>query len=243
MAGSRSRTARALVVPTAARNTQGNFNNFSAGSRAKTRLVLVVDDATGQQDVHADVPNWLRIVLAYAGTNYGPQEELPAEIHIPVQIDGNGRIVAVDVDQAAAELEPYREAATRWWKRTDAPLADVRNAVALPGEAVRGARDLLGSWRGALSGLRDGAPRPVDPREAEQLHRTANTLKYVLQRDPKQYAKVRASALQAGPMMADSTKAGGHSTSDFESWLDFQLTSGAVTDGEVDEWRSRAGLT
>ena len=245
--------ARALVVPYTARNALDNESNISANSRAKTELWLVVDRADGgpseasdQQRVTAHVPNWLRLVLYYAGSNYGPSEHLPAEVHVPVWIDpASGAIVEVDVDKAAAELAAYRDVAVQEWKETEAPLADVRGAIALPGEAVRAAKGLLSTWRGALSGLRDdgsgaAATGSHSAAEVEQSRRTANALKYQLARKPKQAAKVRASALEAGPMMVANVKGGSMSVADFDTWLQFQVTSGAVSPEEADEWRRSA---
>jgi len=245
--------ARALVVPYTARNALENQNNLSANGRARTELRLVVVPADGsapeahdQQRVTADVPNWLRVVLYYAGSNYGPREQLPAEIHIPVRIDpASGRIVEVDVDQAATELAPYRDVAVKEWKETEAPLSDVRAAAGLPGEAVRAAKGLLGTWRGALSSLREdrsgAAPTAShSAEEIEQSRRTANVLKYHLADKPKQAAKVRASALQAAPMMVANVRGGSMSMTDFETWLQFQATSGAISAEEAEEWRRSA---
>jgi hypothetical protein len=236
---------RALVVPYYARNVLDNESNVSADSRAKTELMLVASSAE-QQRVVASVPNWLRIVLYYAGSNYGPSEHLPAEIHVPVRIDpASGRIVEVDVDQAAAELAAYRDVAVQEWKEEEAPLADVRGAVALPGETVRAAKGLLGTWRDALSGLREersNAPASDShtAAEAEQSRRTANALKYNLAREPKKASKARASALEAGPMMVANVKGGSMSAADFETWLQFQETSGAISSDEAEQWRRAA---
>ena len=244
--------ARAYVVPYDTQNAHENVNNISAGSRARTQMRLVVTSAEDggalldrQQTVTASVPNWLRVVLHYAGSNYGPRE-LPAEIHVPVRIDPETRaIVDVDIEQAESELTAYRAAATKWWKEDEGPLSDVRSAIALPRDAIHGAKGLIGSWRKALSDLREdqgdeGTKAPAHtPAETEQARRTANALKYKLQRNPKQLAKVRASALQAGPMMADNVKGGASSPADFDHWLQFQLTSGAITDEEAEEWRQR----
>jgi hypothetical protein len=155
-------------------------------------------------------------------------------------------IIEVDLEQAATELAPYRAAATKWWKEEEGRLSDVRSGIALPSEALRGAKGLIGTWQKTLSDLREekgasgeGAPAH-DPAEAEAARRTANALKYKLQRDPRQLAKVRASVLQAGPMMADNVKGGASSWADFDHWLIFQLSSGAITDEEAAEWRRRA---
>ena len=240
---------RALVVPYRTKNAFENENNFSADSRAKTDLWLVLPsaggsyDASNQQRVTARVPNWLRTVLTYSGSNYGPNEQLPAEVHVPVWVDpGSGRIVEVDVDQAASELAAYRDVAVRWWKEEEGPLAAVRGAVRLPGDAVRGAKSLFGTWRGAISNNladRSGEPPTAShsAAEVEQSRRTAEALKYRLARQPKQLAQVRASALQAGPMMVANVKGGSMSAADFETWLQFQATSGAISAEEAEQWR------
>lgn len=243
-----------MVVPFQAVNPEGNVGNLSANMRVKTRMDLVVVECDpgppvveSAQTVTAGVPNWLRIVMYYAGATSGLAEHLPAEVHVPVRLDPrSGAIVEVDVDQAATELAAHRDVAVKWWKEDEAPLADLRAAVALPGDAIRGVKGLAGAWRGALSGLRDD-PAPEggthSAQEAEQLRRTSNMLKHSLARKPKQLAKVRASALQAGPMMAVNVKGGSMSAADFESWLQFQLTSGAISAEERQEWRRDAGLT
>jgi hypothetical protein len=245
--------ARALVAPYTAANSGENVNNFTANGRAKTDLLLVVIPADGrppeardQQNVTAYVPNWVRVVLYHAGSNYGPRDQLPAEIDIPVRVDpASGRIVEVDVDRTATELAAYRDVAVKWWKETEAPLAELRGAIALPGLAVRGAKDFAKTWRGALSNLREdrsGAPPQAShtPEEVEQSRRTANVLKYQLARKPKQLAKVRASALTAGPMMVANVRGGSMSMADFETWLQFQSTSGAISAEEAEEWRRSA---
>ena len=237
---------RALVVPFDARNALDNESNTSPDALAKTEMRLIVSSvegghrgASGQQRVTAAVPNWLRLVLYFAGSNYGPSE-LPAEVHVPVRIDpATGAIAAVEVDRAAEELAAHRDAAIGWWKENEAPLADVRGALGAPGDAVRGAKGLLGAWRGALSSLRNEPA--TDPDDAEQNRRTANALKYRLERNPKQLSKVRASALEAAPLMVENVRSGSMSPADFETWVRFQVTSGAVTTEEADAWR-RAGL-
>jgi len=231
----------------------GNVNNFRAKSRVR-ESVLVVPSVPGLSDtraadhqrVKARMPNWLRIVLRYAGTSYGPWAELPAEVHLPVLIDpATGHVTAVDVDLACTELEPYREVATRFWKQTEALLAPVRTAVWLPGAAVRGVREFVADWKGAISDIGKSSvetDRPPKPEEAEQARRTARQLGHVLARQPEQHAKVRASALQAGPMMAEGVRAGSYPRHGFISWLEWQELSTAITPEEATAFRGQAGL-
>lgn len=236
---------RARILPFDALTTEGNTSNLLADSRSKTRVRLVTVSSDpgpplveGQQTVTSSLPNWVRIVLHYAGNNEGPAEQLPVEIEVPVRIDTRtGAVVDLDVDRASAELEEHREVATRWWKEDEAPLADLRGAAALPGDAIRGVKGLFGAWKGALDGATENPAA-----EAEQSRRTANMLAHDLERKPKQLTKVRASALQAGPMMVDNVKGGSMSPADFETWLTFQLTSGAIDADEASRWRQEAGL-
>src|SRR5690349_6160569 len=101
---------RAHVVPTTAANigdgVDGNMNNFTAKSAAKSTIVLVATSAEdggpvapASQRVTVRLPNWLRHVLHDAGSNTGDSDKLPAELHVPVLIDAADRtIVAMDVD-------------------------------------------------------------------------------------------------------------------------------------------------
>ncbi len=250
---------RAYVVPGSISGGEdglaegGNVNNFRAKSRVRESVLLVpavpgLSDsrATDHQRVKAKMPNWLRIVLRYAGTNYGPWDKLPDEVHLPVLIDpATGQITAVDVDLACTELEPYREVATRFWKQTEAVLAPVRTAVWLPGAAIRGAREFVADWKGAISDIGKSSvenDRPPKPKEAEQARRTARQLGHALARQPEQHAKVRASALEAGPMMADGVRGGVYPRYGFISWLEWQELSTAITPEEAAGYRERAGL-
>lgn len=262
--------ARAYVVPGNVGNLGENVNNLSANGRAKTFLRLVVSatsdgrpGAAGQHEMTVQMSNWLRVVLEHAGTNYGPNEQLPAEIHLPVHIDAETRrIVHIDVDQAEIELQQYRDVARTFWLETEAPLAGVRTAFKLPGIIARGGKELLGDWRKALTDFRSDiradqaaqaeaqrtgeAPERVlrgpgwSPKEAEQARRTATSLRYQLERNPKQHAMVRESALQAGPMMAAGVREGVGHPVDFEHWLMFQETSGAISADEAAGFRRQA---
>jgi hypothetical protein len=238
---------RALVVPFQALNTEGNSSNRSADSRAKTRLILELVSCepgapvrSGTQTLITPVPNWLRVILFYAGSNEEPAGDLPAEVQVPVRVAGDGSIVDIDLDGAAEELAPHRDVAVRWGKSDEAPLADVREIAALPGNATRGVKSLASTWRDAVAAARSDEPSAPSPEEDEQRQRTANMLKHDLTARPKRLAKVRASALEAGPMMVQNVKSGSMSSADFESWLQFQLTSGAIDEAEAQQWRAEA---
>jgi hypothetical protein len=206
--------------------------------------------ATESQRVICDLPNWVRMVMHDAGTNDGQHEHLPSEIHVPVFIDVASRtIVALDVEATAVELEPYREVGTCEWKETEAVLAPVRNVVKLPGAVAREVPSALKGWKKAVTDLREdlrpNAPmrdEPLSAKELEQQRSTANQLKYALERDPKQHGKIRESALQAGPQMAQGVAAGSYPRHAFEAWLVFQETSGVITPDEVAAFRQTAGF-
>jgi hypothetical protein len=242
------------VSPLHARTTFENDNNLSAGSRASTELQLAVrSDATRPtrptdvQRIVTSVPNWLRIVFYYAGSNDGPSADLPAEVDVAVHVDpATGRVVDVDIDRAATELAAYRDVATRWWKEAEAPLADVRGLLSASRDAVRGIRGLAGTWRSAAAQLRTGEqPGAADSAthddvERTQIDRTANVVSHRLANDPTQLGKVRASALEAGPMMAANVRSGSMTMGDLDTWLRFQVGSGAITDAEAAGWRTDA---
>ncbi|CAN5759446.1 hypothetical protein BH10ACT9_BH10ACT9_02140 [soil metagenome] len=249
---------RAFVVPASTGNVgggeDGNVNNLAANARATSSTVLVARSAAdgGPVDpasirITANLSNWLRLVLYYAGNNTGPWRELPAELDVPVWIDaGSRRISSLDVGTAEIELAAYREVGRREWLETEAPLADVRGLVALPLTALRG-------LRGALTGLREIAHeirhlgdttsehKPVPPEELEARRRTAAILRYQLERNPQQHAKLRASALQAGPEIARSTAGGAYPPAAFDAWIMSQETSGVISSAEAQQYCRDAG--
>src|SRR5690606_32368529 len=108
----------------------------------------------------------------------------------------------------------HRAAATRWWKATEAPLADVRGLLSAPREALRGVRGVAGAWRSAARRRSDSGSVPGtqtdahDGVEREQLRRTANMVSHRLSGDPRMFGRVRASALEAGPMMVANVRSG-----------------------------------
>ena len=244
---------RARVVPTTAANlgdgVDGNMNNFTAKSAAKSTVILEAvraDDggavAPGSQRVTAHLPNWLRHVLHDAGSNEGEWADLPAEVVVPVLLDATDRtIAAVDVDAAAAELEAYRAVGTRAFKENDAVLAPVRAAIKLPGLAVREGREFVSTWREAFrdrgGGVKD---EPLDPVELEQRRRSAAILRVALERKPKEREKIRSGVLAHGPSMAASVRAGVYPSHDFDAWVMYQETSGVITADEAAAFRRDA---
>ena len=246
----------ARVVPTSTGNigdgAEANVNNLTATSAARSSTTLVAlwaDDgrpvAPAAQQVTAQLPNWLRHVLHDAGSNEGASAELPAELRVPVLIDVVERtIVALDVDGAAAALEPFRAIGTREHKEHEAPLAPVRSAIRLPGQAVRETKDLVSTWGRALASLREpaGADEPLDAQELEKQRRTAVALRAELERNPKRREQVRRTVLTSGPDMATSVRSGAYPSHAFAAWLDFQETSGAITADEAAALRASAGL-
>lgn len=232
----------------------GNVNNFRVNSRARSSSLLVAVSAAdgapvdpGTKRIIARLPNWLRVVMYYAGNNDGPWQQLPAVLHVPVGIDVSTRqIETLDVDGAAAELATYRAVGREHWLHTEAPLADVRAVFSLPAMAARAARAVVPAVRDLVDDIRsigdtNSAHRQVSPEELETRRRTAVMLRYKLERDPKLHNKVRESALQAGPVIAQSTRAGSYPPAEFDAWVMFQHTSGAITDEEARRFRAEAG--
>jgi hypothetical protein len=262
--------AEALVVPGSTVTSEEEVNNLSADSRLHTDVYLSLLQAadggplgSAPERVRLFLPNWLRVVLGYAGTSNGPASELPPEIRLLVAIDATTRrIVDVDLARAEAQLAPYREVGRRYWLESEAPLAGVRGLVQVPGDAVRGVRGLVSSWRDAARGLRDDARaqraetaaaaaegRPVrptlgapawTPEEAEQARRTAVTLRARLQLHPKEHERLRSTALQLGPASAREVRVGHRHPVDFEHWLMVQETSGVLSADEAAQLRHEA---
>lgn len=94
-------------------------------------------------------------------------------------------------------------------------------------------RDLVDDIRSIADA--NPAHREISSAELDTHRRTAVMLRYQLERDPKQYRKVRESALQAGPSIVQSTLAA------FDAWVMFQHTSGVITDEKAQRFRGEAG--
>jgi hypothetical protein len=235
---------RALVAPGSAtlagHGEEDNVNNFSANARVRCRVGLEPLGPEGRgelQRVDARLPNWLRIVLYSAGTNHDIGPELPAELEVPVLMEaGTTRIASLDVDATAAELAGFRKLARREWLETEAPLAPVRGAVKLPGAALRGARGLLTSWRGAF------ADTPAGPEEIEQMRRTAVMQRHYWAKHPEERDKYRASVLDIRDEMVRGTKAGVRAETDLEAWIMTHEVSEILTPEEAAALRRDAGL-
>lgn len=78
------------------------------------------------------------------------------------------------------KLSPYRDAAVRWWKGDEAPLADSRGIAALPGTAIRGVKGLASTRRDAVATARSDELSAPSLEEDEQRRRTATRLKHDL---------------------------------------------------------------
>lgn len=257
---------RAFVVPHDVGNLYGNVNELAVNAKVLTHVRLEISSTTdnrpgspGSQAVQARISNWMRIVMTYSGSNYGPHDQLPAEIHLPVNIDEiTRRIVSIDLEQAEVELVQYREVARRFWLETEAPLAPIRAVKQLPGAAIREGKGLLSTWRKALGDFKDelqadsatgtdGRPAPPkgpawNEKEVEQARRTAVTLRYRLEKHPQEHAKLRASTLASAPSQAEQVIAGYRHPLDFEHWLMYQEVSGVISTDEANDYRRQAGL-
>jgi len=249
---------RAFVVPASTGDSgvgiDGHVHNFRENERAKsTTLLVAVSAADGApvdgaaQRVTALLPNWLRVVMYYAGNNDGPWRELPAVLHVPVWIDKSTRqIEALDIDGAAAELAGYRSVGRTTWWDVGAALPDAWAVFILPFVAVRAARTARRVVRNLVNQLRSiGDPIPIHreiaPAELETRRRTAVMLRHALQRDPEQRRKIRESALRAGPTIAQATRDGSYPPAEFDAWLMFQQTSAVISDQEAQRFRADAG--
>ncbi|MBJ7472460.1 MAG: hypothetical protein JHD16_14230 [Solirubrobacteraceae bacterium] len=253
---------RAVVVPASTGNVggeldDGNFNNFTAGSRARSATRLIAQSAEDGRPVASDpqrvtcsLPNWMRLVLHDAGSGYGQAAHLPPELSVPVHIDqATRRIVSLDVDAAEAELQPYRALGRREWKETEAVLAPVRQAVKLPGTVARELPGVVRDWRTSLSELKSdlrGTParnEPLTPQELEQRRQMALSARQQLQSNPKQRDKLRRQVLQHGPGIAATVVAGTYPAHEFSAWLMTQEVSGLITEQEAASLRDAAGLS
>ena len=128
---------RASVAPASTRKHGETFDDgtdtgsFSANEPLWVETMLTPLSAedglplpTGMQQLKLNLPNWVVSVLYSSGTNEPLASELPPSVDVPVVYDADPRaIVQVDVDATVRELEPYREAAVRFFKRTDSWLA------------------------------------------------------------------------------------------------------------------------
>jgi len=246
-----------MVVPFQTSDTIQNHSNFTSRDRVKLVLPLILlstDNGpatrTGQQRINARVPNWLRVVFYYAGTNDGPWESLPRNAEVSVTADPETEeILSADIEGAEAEYEQYRKVAVDWWKLTEAPLSPVRTAIRLPGLARKFSRDAVREAKDVVKEIRNiGSTEPAEPQirseeELEQIRRSSDMVGLSLRDDPKRREKFRESALQGGPMMADQVKGGTRQAADFELFLEMNQRYGVITEEEVTEWSRRAGLS
>jgi hypothetical protein len=236
----------------------GNANNWSANAKAKTRVLLTgvtASDggtiAAGHHEMWQPIHNWVRFVFHFSGSNEEPCSRLPAELEVPVLIDRTTRqIVRIDEDAVAIELADYREVGRREFLEREAVLAPVRGIIAMPKLAAKMARRVVPEFRDLVNDIKSiGDPGtgpveevPMDPKELEQLRRTSIGMGHMHQRDPKALARARSSALQAGPVMAQTVAARRQTVSSFEAWLMMQTLSHAISEEEAAQYRRDAGL-
>lgn len=244
---------RAWVAPTGTRAAYGNENNLSANARVRCEVHLTALSATDGVPVdpaltklRADLPNWLLYVFHSAGSNDELAKHLPSRIEVSVAIGVQSRrCVALDVDRAAAELQPYREAAVEDWKHAGSALAGVRNVIAAPKMGMRALRGLKDGLRDVVSDIRSigasgsGAPPKPSwkPEEVEQMRRQAVILSLRYQQHPDEHARARTSALQSLPSHAAQAAAGGIHPDDFQALLMRGLVSNAISAEEADGFR------
>lgn len=249
--------ARAWVVPGQTITTHGNTDNTSHRAAVRTRFFLEIratadgrPGAPGHHEVVARCPNWLRVVCELAGANDELSDRLPAEIQLPVWIGAESRLITdIDIATACAELEAHREVAREWWKATEAPLAGARAVASLPRRGARAARGLGRGWRDLVSdlkGLGAGPPdpdvvraTPRDPVREEQIRRTAQQLRFRLERDPRQWQQQRANVEMITDSQVANARAGVITPGDLEEWLILSTVSGVMSEDEAAAVRAR----
>ena len=248
---------RAAVAPASTRQygeqhvDGSNTGSFSANERLWIESSLIpvsADDgrpvADGLQGVRQQLPSWVASVLYSAGTNEALASELPPSIDVPVLYDAaSRRIIAIDVDAACAELEPHRDAAVRYFKRTDSWLAPLRNAAALPGDAVAGVKGAAKEWTAAIADLSTAPGAGVcswSPPEVEAMRRNATILAQRWQKKPKEREKARGRAQQALSLNAENVRAGSLSAADFDVLVMCEEVSTAITPEEAAAFRHSA---
>lgn len=192
-----------------------------------------------------------RLVLYYSGSNERLAASLPATIDLPVTIDPTTRrIIGIDIDAAALELEPYRALAVEWYKRTDSFLAGPRNLASVPGDAVAAAKDAASAW---ISATHDAVADMANPDaaatrcswstdEIEAVRRNAVILAVRYQKKPKERQKAHYRAVQMLKMQLESLRAGAMSQADFDVMVMREEVSTAISADEARQFRRDAGL-
>lgn len=246
---------RAELAPTGTKVLLGNENNISPDGLLRSRVNLTVVSVTDGgafdpqlQVVDAQLPGWLVIVFDRAGSNDDIAAQLPRRVQVDVWVDRSSRrIVEIDVDRAAIELQPCREVAVHTWKREVGAFAAAYNVVEAPGAVWRGLRSLVKSWSGAVSTFAGPAPgegpRPGwTPEEVEQMRRQAEILALRYQKHPAEREGMRRSSLDSLPAHAQQYAAGQLHRADMEALLMQAETATWVTPDEAAGFRRQAGL-
>ena len=255
---------RAAVAPASTRKHGETWDDntktgsFSANEQLWVETMLTPVSAedglplpTGLQQVKLHLPNWVVSVLYSAGTNEPFAGELPPSVEVPVVYDAATRSIAgLDVDATVRELEPYREAAVQYFKRTDSWLAPLRNAGTLPGDAVEAGKGAVKDWKAALGAMKEEARAPAgqatastwSPEEIEAMRRSAAILALRWQKKPKERDKARARALQALPLNLEGVRGGSMSVADFEVMVMREAVSTAITPEEAAAFRAEGGI-
>jgi len=258
-------SGRAAVAPASTRKHGATFDDgtntgsFSPNEPLWVETMLTAVSAedglplpTGMQQLKLNMPSWVVSVLYSAGTNEPLASELPPSVEVPVRYDAATRSIAgIDVDATARELEPYREAAVRYFQRTDSWLAPLRNTGALPGDAVKAGKGAVKDWKAAIGAMADEAKVPAgeatastwSPSEIEAMRRNAAILALRWQKKPKERDKARARALQALSLNLEGVRAGSLSAADFDVLVMREEVSTAITHEEAATFRGQGGAT
>lgn len=251
---------RAVVAPASTRqygqtfDDGTNIGSFSPEEKRWVETTLALTSASdgervpnAAQGLRLALPAWVVTILYAAGTNDTIAAELPPSIDVPVLYDPMSlEIVQVDVDAVCAELRPFRDVAVRHFRRTDSWLAPLRNAIALPGDAIGAGAGVIGAWKAAITDPANATTTPTDSAsscswtdaEIESMRRNAAILAIRWQNRPKERDRARAAARKALPMHAQNVRNGSLAMADFEVILMREEVSTAITAEEAAAYRA-----
>jgi|JI10StandDraft_1071094.scaffolds.fasta_scaffold14020_4 hypothetical protein len=248
---------RAWIAPTGTRSLYENESNVSADSAVRCHVHLTALSAAdgGPVDptltkLEARLPNWLRYVFHSAGATDELSKQLPPRIEVNVAIGVQSRrCVAIDVDGAVRDLQPFRAAAVDDWKHSEAALAPVRNLLSAPKAGLKALRGLKGGLKDLVGDIKDigasgpgpgggAAPKPSwKPDEIDAMHRQAAILALRYQTRPEEYARARNMAVQSLPSHAQQAAAGQIHRADFDAMLRRELIATTISQQEADEYQ------
>ncbi len=247
---------RAFIVPagTHSRQSHGRIDyspDFLVSADIHMKAISAIDGFPVDQRVIAlfwPIPNWMFQLFHDAGSNAPGAEHMPPSVTVDVGISLATRLpIAIDVDRANVELQPYRDVAVAAWKMIYAPLADVRQLMQAPSKVRKGLKDINSTWGDVVNGMstpKAGQPARQSVRDADipAIQRQANILSFHFEKYPDQWQTARNSALQALPLQAQQVRSGVLHPVDFEVAVMRSQVSKTISDEEAAWFRQQAGL-